>query len=328
MAKILCIGLNPAIDTTLQLSNLTVGAVNRAVSSSSTPAGKAINVATILSKLGHDVSLTGFLGQDNADVFCSALNNLAINNHCIYVQGNTRQNIKLADQSGQITDINSPSFVVTEHDKASLFTAIDNLDDIAMVVLSGSLPSGFELADFGQLIDVIHQQNKPLAIDTSGQALKMAISKYPFLIKPNLDELAQIGLNLSDIPHNTAQLATNSVISMGEHGVLWQHKHTIYSANAPKIHVKSTVGAGDTLLAMMIHGLLTNQINNQPTNSQQHILTQAVAMASYVASIVGVDVADEITVKQLAQQIAFDTQTYNTAQAIQPTQHTPKTITE
>lgn len=50
-------------------------------------------------------------------------------------------------------------------------------------------------------------------------------------------------------------------------------------------------------------------------------------MASYVASIVGVDVADEITVKQLAQQIAFDTQTYNTAQAIQPTQHTPKTIT-
>ena len=67
MAKFLCITPNPAIDLTLSLDTLQAGAVNRQQSAVSHAAGKGLNVAQILHDLGHEVTVSGFLGRDNAD---------------------------------------------------------------------------------------------------------------------------------------------------------------------------------------------------------------------------------------------------------------------
>lgn len=167
-----------------------------------------------------------------------------------------------------------------------------------MVVVSGSLPVGFDSQDFGKLLDNILAINPKLVVDTSGLALKVAIDKQPFLIKPNLDELLQIGISLDML--NTQKLATHSVISLGERGVIWQKPDSNVVANAPKVIVKSTVGAGDTLTAGMIHGLLT-------LNDDDQILTQAVAMASHAVTIVDFVVADNDQIASLSNHITIKT---------------------
>lgn len=299
MANILCITLNPAIDLTLQLPILNVGMVNRTHQTTSEPAGKGINVASILSQLGHSVCVTGFLGDDNAQIFLDKFNRLNLLNHCVMVKGATRQNIKIAEQTGQMTDINSTGFAVNDTHKIALTQKINAIvHNFDMVVVSGSLPVGFDSQDFGKLLDNILAINPKLVVDTSGLALKVAIDKQPFLIKPNLDELLQIGISLDML--NTQKLATHSVISLGERGVIWQKPDSNMVANAPKVIVKSTVGAGDTLTAGMIHGLLT-------LNDDDQILTQAVAMASHAVTIVDFVVADNDQIASLSNHITIKT---------------------
>jgi len=69
MAKILTITLNPAIDITIQLDTLHVGEVNRQDAVQTHAAGKGLNVALVLKDLGHDVIVSGFLGQNNRQIF-------------------------------------------------------------------------------------------------------------------------------------------------------------------------------------------------------------------------------------------------------------------
>lgn len=308
MAKILCISLNPAIDVTLSLEKLHIGAVNRVVNSQSEPAGKAVNVASILAQLGHQVSITGFLGEQNAQSFVEKFAQLGFTNHCIMVAGETRQNIKIAENDGQMTDINGKGFLVDEPSKQQLFGKIDELaKQHDMVIVSGSLPQGFLLADFEKMLKILQQNHAKFAVDTSGEALKIAITYKPFLIKPNTDELAESFAKPCETLDEQLALFNSLdcdiehiVISMGEKGVHWlknaTDKQTVFVANSPKVTVKSTVGAGDTLLSGMVHGILTS-------DNDEQILTNAVAMASHAVTIVGFEVANESQIQTLSKQI-------------------------
>ncbi len=62
MKKVLCITLNPAIDLTATVNDLTIGAVNRATDSQLGAAGKGLNVARLMSELGQIGVATGFFG--------------------------------------------------------------------------------------------------------------------------------------------------------------------------------------------------------------------------------------------------------------------------
>lgn len=307
MARILCIGLNPALDTTIDLDALVVGEVNRSQNSQTHPAGKALNVASLLSALGHQVVMTGFLGQDNAQEFLTVFDTLTIENQCILVQGSTRQNIKIAERDGRMTDINGAGFLVDDHAKTVLFEKVATLaSQTDFVVVTGSLPMGFGTDDFAKLLMLIKQSTTKLIVDTSGQALKVACDYQPFLIKPNrsevtgafgvpsdsIDEQADFVRSLAGIDH--------VVISMGEDGVNWWQNDgnhaTSLHATTPKVTIKSTVGAGDTLLSGMIHGLAT-------CDDPKAILTQAVAMAAHTVSVVGVAVARLDRLDELTTQI-------------------------
>lgn len=304
MANFLCITLNPAIDVTLELENLTVGAVNRVQNTQSRPAGKGLNVAQVLKSLGHDIWVTGFLGKDNAQTFEDNFIQQHYHNEFVYVNGETRQNIKIAEQSGQMTDINGKGFSVDNHSKQQLFEKVSELAKIVdMVVLSGSLPQNFSLDDFAKLISLIQQSNEHLAIDSSGQALKIAVENQPFLLKPNNDELFEcFGIPANNFVEQQQLLEKlNSktphwVISLGENGVNWLNHSQHLHAKPPKIAVKSTVGAGDTLLAGILHGL-SSHFPHETT------LKTATALASYTVSQVGCESPSPDEFNQLYQQV-------------------------
>lgn len=300
MAKILCVGLNPAYDTTLIVDALALGAVNKATSQTHA-AGKALNAAGLLAKLGHSVAMAGFLGKENADGFERAFAALGVANACVYTAGKTRQNIKIAEPN-RVTDINGAGFCPSADDKRKLLQSVQ-AHDADFVLVLGSLPVGFGRADFAALLDAVQKDGARLVVDTSGEALKEACLRAPFLLKPNADEIAEAFFSKAgeltfeeERQWASAQAATHVVISRGSQGARWWQKSQILWASAPKVALKSSVGAGDTLLAGLVHGLATG-------DDREAILRQAVAMAAHSVSVVGVELADAERLANLAQSV-------------------------
>ncbi|MCG9483493.1 1-phosphofructokinase [Acinetobacter pittii] len=306
MAKVLTITLNPAIDVTIQLNELQIGQVNRQESVEIHAAGKGLNIAQVLKDLGHEVIVSGFLGTMNKQIFDEHFKKVQFQPEFIYIEGETRQNIKIAEHSGRMTDLNGKGFLVSELDKKNLFQKIEMiLPQIDVVAIAGSLPQGFNVDELQQLIKFIQGQGKKVALDTSGKALVAAIECQPWMIKPNTDELVEsyqlpaatyseqkkLFENLAKIEH--------VVISMGEDGVNWLHDSHPLHAKAPKVIVKSTVGAGDSLLAGMIHGLINGF-------SAEETLKTATAIASHAVTQIGFRIPNAEKLSQLKAQTTIN----------------------
>lgn len=306
MAKVLTITLNPAIDVTIQLDELQIGQVNRQESVEIHAAGKGLNIAQVLKDLGHEVVVSGFLGTMNKQIFDEHFKKSQFQPEFIYIEGETRQNIKIAEHSGRMTDLNGKGFLVSELDKKNLFQKIEMiLPQIDVVAIAGSLPQGFNVDELQQLIKFIQGQGKKVALDTSGKALVAAIECQPWMIKPNTDELVEsyqlpaatyseqkkLFENLAKIEH--------VVISMGEDGVNWLHDSHPLHAKAPKVIVKSTVGAGDSLLAGMIHGLINGF-------SAEETLKTATAIASHAVTQIGFRIPNAEKLNQLKAQTTIN----------------------
>lgn len=307
MAKVLTVTLNPAIDITVQIDTLNVGHVNRQQSAQSLAAGKGLNVAQVLKDLGHEPIITGFLGQSNREIFDQHFTKQGFENHFIYIDGETRYNVKVGEASGRMTDINGKGFLVSDSAKKALIAKIETLlDQVEIVVVSGSLPQGFSTDELIELIEWLKSKNKKVAVDTSGPALKAAISANPWLIKPNSDELKEAYHQSAETYAEQKSLVLaqhfkieNIVISMGEHGVNWIHPTHPLHANAPKVTVKSTVGAGDSLVAGMIHGFL---IQSTP----EETLKTATAIGSNAVTQIGFAIEDLSIIDNLKTQIFVD----------------------
>jgi 1-phosphofructokinase len=301
MARILTLTLNPALDLTLRLDCLEPGQVNRSLAQASHAAGKGVNVAQVLADLGHRLSVAGFLGADNAEAFETLFARRGFVDAFIRVPGETRSNIKLAEADGRITDINGPGPLVDAAAQADLLARLDAIapgHDLAVV--AGSLPRGVEPGYLAELIIRLKHHGLKVALDTSGEALRAGLLAAPWLIKPNTDELGELrGRAMQDIASQReearrlqAQGIEQIVISQGAAGVNWFGPGLALHAQPPRVAVASTVGAGDSLLAGMVHGLLSGW-------PAERTLRHATAIAAQAVTQVGFGISDAAQLHQL-----------------------------
>lgn len=303
--KVVTVTLNPALDLTGSLEALQTGTVNLIETGSLHPAGKGINVAKVLAELGAEVSVTGFLGENNQASFVELFRSLRINDQFVRVDGDTRINVKIVEKSGQVSDLNFPGVTVGESELAEFEHTLFKLAKTHDVfVIAGSLPQGVTPEHCAGWIAALHTAGKKVFFDSSNKALAAGINAHPYLVKPNDEELSAL-LNLSltntsEIKNAAQQLqqqgCENVVISMGEHGVLWLDQAGWLKSTPPKMQVVSTVGAGDTLVAGLCWGEL-----NQWDKSQS--LSFATALAALAVSQVGVGVEDIDQVESLQKKI-------------------------
>lgn len=262
--KIVTITLNPALDHTVHIPQFQTGEVNRAQQQRIDPGGKGINVAKVVRALGYPVAVTGFLGQDNSKVFNEYFQRKAIDNFFVEVTGAARVNIKIVDDhNGQVTEINFPGLISTSPDLAKLTGVIRRLtDDRQYFVISGSLPQGLPDTIYGQLIEILKGQRVKVLLDSSGAALREGIKALPDAIKPNLEELSQLmGKSLekeNDIRKAIAELLAGGikqvVVTLGSQGTIIADKEQTLRVRPPAVIAKSTVGAGDALVAGFVVG--------------------------------------------------------------------------
>ncbi|MEX3775464.1 1-phosphofructokinase [Pseudomonas sp. MYb118] len=305
MARILTLTLNPALDLTVQLPRLEPGQVNRSDDMHTHAAGKGVNVAQVLADLGHQVTVSGFLGEDNLQAFEGLFAKRGFVDAFIRVPGETRSNIKIAERDGRITDINGPGPKVSEAAQQAL---LDRLEQIALghdaVVVAGSLPQGISLEWFQGVVLGLKTLGLKVALDTSGDALRAALKAGPWLIKPNTEELAQVldceVISVAAQADAAARLHSQGiehvVISHGADGVNWFSVGAALHATPPKVSVASTVGAGDSLLAGMLHGLLS-------ADTPEQTLRTATAIAAMAVTQIGYGIGDATQLAQLEQGV-------------------------
>ncbi|UYG06885.1 1-phosphofructokinase [Halomonas sp. M4R1S46] len=308
MARILTLTLNPALDLSVALPRLVPGEVNRTHETHLTAAGKGVNVARVLVALGHEVCVSGFLGADNDGPFLRAFEALGVEDAFLRVPGETRINAKLAEADGRVTDINGPGAAIDAEAWQRLLAWLEDLAGDprrrpAAVVVAGSLPPGVGPADLAELVTRLRGADLPVWVDTSGEALAAAIAAGPTAVKPNEHELAAWAGR--DLTSEAARLEAarrlhaagieEALISAGPDGVLWISRRGAWQALPPRLAVASTVGAGDTLVAAMLHGVLEGL-------APEPVLRLATALSAESVRHVGVGDARATDFPQLQQQ--------------------------
>lgn len=266
MARILTLTLNPALDLNADLPTLVPGQVNRTTATSLEAAGKGLNVARVLARLGHQVTVSGLLGEDNAAPFDRLFADEGLEDRFVRIPGQNRLNIKIAEQGGRVTDINGAGFdTPVDALKRLVFRLGPLVPEQDVIVIGGSLPANLPPSAVAELVAMVRQAGKPVWLDTSGDALVHGLEATPDAIKPNLEELsAWAGRPLADA-REVADVAAGLqgqgigqvIVSLGPDGVLWFGPEGNFRAVPPPVTVRSTVCAGDTLLAGMLHGQLT-----------------------------------------------------------------------
>ncbi|MDK9558338.1 1-phosphofructokinase [Marinobacter sp. M216] len=278
MARIMTITLNPALDLNADLQTLTPGQVNRTTATSLDAAGKGLNVARVLARLGHRVTVTGLLGEDNAAPFERLFADAGLDDSFVRIPGENRINIKIAEQGGRVTDLNGAGFQIpADALKCLEFRLAPLIPEHDVIVIGGSLPANMPPSAVAELVTMVRQAGKPVWLDTSGEALVHGLAATPDAIKPNLEELsAWAGRALTsrrevaDVAARLqAQGITQVIVSLGPDGVLWFGPEGRYRSLPPPVSVLSTVCAGDTLLAGMLHGQLLPGEQRNPTQRLQ-----------------------------------------------------------
>ncbi|MBP2315049.1 1-phosphofructokinase [Azospirillum soli] len=264
---VVTVTLNAAVDQTLDVPGFTAGAVNRAVAETRTAGGKGINVAAFLSSGPAPVTVTGFLGEDNASVFEALFRRRHIRDRCLRLPGNSRVNVKVVDREGRsVTDINLPGLHVPAEAWRGLMTTVDDLaTQNGTFVLAGSVPAGVPETAYADLVPRLRGRGVFMAVDASGEPLRHAVTAKPDMVKPNVHELSELlGRPLTgrdEVVLAARELGEAGIalvaVSLGAEGAVFVEGGRALLAVPPPVEVASTVGAGDAMVAGVIAARLS-----------------------------------------------------------------------
>ena len=301
--------LNPAIDKTVVIENFNAGCVNRVRSVREDPGGKGINVSKCLQNLGAESVAAMILAGNTGSRLEAMMEQLDIPVLAVWAEGENRTNLKIIDPvKKENTDINEPGPAVTEELLEELmYTIGGRIQTGDIVILSGSLPAGVDRGLYGVWTDYFRNMGACVYLDADGEPMQKGMKAIPYMIKPNNDELAALlgkaSLTLEEMIAKGKQLHETGiaeiVISLGGDGALFISKDGCYRAEGLQVTVKSTVGAGDSVVAAMAYGQSRNLSREEKIR-----LSVAIGAASVMQS--GTQPPESALVWELAKQVRFE----------------------
>lgn len=307
--SIVTVTLNVAIDQTITLDALIPGNVQRAKSVRYNAGGKGVNVASCLADWGTGVSVTGFLGQENAALFQALCKKKKIDNRFVTVDGASRINIKLVDEhETETTDINLPGITADATALLALNTVLDEFSTLkpGIAVLAGSLPGGCPEDIYANQTKKLTESGFRVLLDASGPALRAALAAtpLPFCIKPNRGELSEWAgkeLDTTEAILDQAKILHKQgialvVVSLGQDGALFLSNEGALVARTQAPNIVSTVGAGDAMVAGIAAAL-------DESGSLERIARLSTAFAATKLGILGPNLPDKATVESIAQKV-------------------------
>ena len=263
---IVTVTLTPALDKTVVIPRFSVGEVNRIQSLRLDAGGKGINVSKTLRALGGESVATGLVGGGAGKFIEDSLLAMGVECDFIHVSGETRTNLKVIDPELHTnTDVNEPGAAVNAETLEALLARVERrVGSGDVVVLAGKAPPTAPDTLFADWCRRLRKKGADVYMDADGALLIEGVKAKPTLIKPNDAELERvIGHKVSsmeEIVKAARQLAADGidtvVVSLGGDGALFVKKDTTLRGKGLHVPVRSTVGAGDAMMAAMCYGAL------------------------------------------------------------------------
>lgn len=255
---------NPSLDYIVQVDDFKTGVVNRTTYEQILAGGKGINVSIVLRNLNHESTAFGFVGGFTGDALQKTLHKQRIHTDFIEVdEGFTRINVKM--KSNDETEINGQGPKITENNINDLYKKLDTLNDGDILVISGSIPSTLPDDMYESIMERLKEKDIQIIVDATKDLLVNVLKYHPYLIKPNnieLGEIFNVILKTREevIPYakKLQELgARNVLVSMaGEGAVFISEEGDVFESDAPKGVVVNSVGAGDSMVAGFLAGML------------------------------------------------------------------------
>jgi tagatose 6-phosphate kinase len=265
---ILTVCLNPAVDITYRLdSPLEPGSTHRVGSVHERAGGKGINVARVLHQLGESVTVLAPVGGGTGTAIRSDLVAGGIPTELVDVAGTSRRTLAVVEES-RATMLAEPGPTLAAGDWAALLAAFERLLPAAtLVVLSGSLPPGLPTDGYRVLTERADAHSLRVVLDADAEPFLSALPARPYLVKPNLAELAGVlGAepavgeleSVEQVVAGGRRLITmgarNVVVSRGEDGLVAITEDGCWQVRTDAVVAGNPTGAGDALVAALALG--------------------------------------------------------------------------
>ncbi len=262
MPAIITITFSPCIDKSASVDKLVPEKKLACTAPKLEPGGGGINVARAIKKLGGEAIAIypsgGYIGK----FFDELMKIEGIPVIRIETENETRENLIILERaSNHQYRFGMPGMALKENEWQQILRVIDEAYDFDFIVASGSLPPGVPEDIFGRIARIASKKNAKFVVDTSGQALTDAVHEGVYLIKPNLAELSSLAgkyyLEPNEIVGAARQIISKGrcevvVVSIGEGGAILVTQNMGTRFVPPSVNRKSTVGAGDSMVAGIV----------------------------------------------------------------------------
>ncbi len=255
---------NPSIDYIVSVPDFRLGATNRTSSEIINPGGKGINVSLVLKNFGIDSIALGFTAGFTGKEIIRLLSEKGIRTEFIETEGGaSRINVKL--RGTEETEINGAGPRYSDNDISKLYEKLEHLESGDYLILAGSIPSSMPSGIYMDILSRLRGRGIRFVVDATGELLMKVLKYRPFLIKPNKQELEELfdvdirnNMEVAEYAKRLQKMgAGNILVSLaGDGAVLLTEDGKIYESLPPNGKVVNSVGAGDSMVAGFIAGLL------------------------------------------------------------------------
>ncbi len=258
--QIVTLTLNPAIDKSTTIDRLVPEQKLRCANPKFEAGGGGVNVSKAIKKLGGETLAIFPIGGPSGQLLVDLLQKDDIYCEPVLTEQWTRENFIVVESSTNAQyRFGMPGPTLTEAEAHRCLDAI-KVAQPAYLVASGSLSPGLPEDFYARVAKVAKEINARLVLDTSGEPLRLAANEGVYLLKPNLGELSKMvgveSLEMDEVDEAASEIIKRGdceivVVSMGPNGALLVTKDGFEHIPAPTVLKKSTVGAGDSMVAGM-----------------------------------------------------------------------------
>ena len=257
MKPIATVTLNPTIDGASEADEVRPIHKIRTTNERYDPGGGGINVARVVRELGGEALVVYLAGGLTGEALNRMLDAAGIERRCVPIEGLTRVSHTVFERcSRQEYRFVPEGPEIGPGEWRACLAAVEELD-AEYVVASGSLPRGVPADFYARVADLVARRGARLVLDSSGEALRRALERGVYLVKPNLRELeTAVGRRLASPGEQDVaaqELVRNGAaeivaVSLGADGALLATAHGVRRLAAPDVKPCSAVGAGDSFV--------------------------------------------------------------------------------
>ncbi|MBV8762915.1 MAG: 1-phosphofructokinase family hexose kinase [Deltaproteobacteria bacterium] len=253
--RIVTITVNPALDVAASVSQLAPERKLRCDAPTREAGGGGVNVARAIHALGGNATACLAVGGATGDTVLSILEGEGVGVRVVRTREWTRENVNIVERAtGNQFRFCMPGPRLADAEWQQLIEQAASVHP-EVVVLSGSLTGGVP-ADF--YVRAAKRLGGRIIVDTSGDALLACRGVGVHLVKASLREFAMLvgatRVEDAQLRPLAAQAVARGVcevlvVSLGPAGALWTTASEQERLVAPVVPVRSSVGAGDTMVA-------------------------------------------------------------------------------